>query len=180
MKTFKTFTVNGNTYRMAQMSGKLLKNISGCSKVDVKAQYLCRVNVDNKIASHYNYWGWYTKKTYIHENPVANYNVEALDAKKGSWIFTMETDKTVYSDKYGKITIDPYVSNVGIDCPSGKTATMFYVNSNMIQALGSLTYTVRGTQHYLIFTLPMTDVIYYDENGIGHKQVWDFWTLTAW
>lgn len=180
MKAFKTFTVNGNTYRMAQMSGKLLRDTLGCKNVSIEAQYLCWVNVDNKIASHYDYWGWYTKKTYIHKFPVANYNVEALDAKKGSWLITMETDKTVYSDKYGKVTIDPYVSKVGIDCPSGKTATMFYINSDEIQDLVEDKYTVRGTQHHLIYTSPMTDAIYYDLNGIGHKKGWDFRTLTAW
>ena len=180
MKAFKTFTVNGNTYRMAQMSGKLLKDTLGCPKVDVKAQYLCWVNIDKKINPSATI-GWYTKRTYIHKKPVSNYNVTGVAAGNSNHVYTMNTaSDSSDSDEYGKVTIDPYVSKVGIVCPAGETATMFYVSSDMIQTKVEDKYTVRGTQHYLIYTSPMTDAVTYDGNRNRHVQNLDWLTLAAW
>ncbi len=166
MTSFKTVTVGDTTYRMAQMRGKYLKEKLGCSKVDAKQLYLVWVNVDKRASSTNT---WYTKKVYLHENPVSNYNVSGLEAHNNNLLAYMNTSNDKQDDKSGKKTVTP--SQTGIPCDSSQTETLFYYSSTVLQDKVSKIEKDR-------FTVYLSPLIDHKVDGQAKNQ--DYMTAWAW
>ena len=166
MTSFKTVTVGDTTYRMAQIRGKYLKEKLGCSKVDTKQLYLVWVNVDKRASSTNT---WYTKKVYLHENPVSNYNVSGLEAHNNNLLAYMITSNDKQDDTSGKKTVTP--SQTGIPCDASQTETLFYYSSTVLQ---DKTKWIEEDR----FTVYLSPLIDHKVDGQAKNQ--DYMTAWAW